>query len=554
MAQQERWDVVLKVINGPQAALGEQVFRGPVVRLGSNPGPGGMRLQGYRGLDARQCVITAYDGSTISVAPVGNNQVRMAPHPNVSWKDIDPIHGPEYLSKGAALHLGPVGRGATIEFVECRRLGVWQQGDLASEIAGPTGGAPPDLPPGAVAPPAAYDARRVGQVRTSQAPYWFLGCTFLMTSLTALAVVLMGSYLWLTRDVEALGPVEPGYELYKSVDLQLTEVDPELFEGLQRPFYEFVMAPNITAAGAAHQGLDDPKKWDQVFMQYVTASVEQHARAWTFFQRIEAVRREYAQVVTQLRAAGMPDVMAAIPYQESRYRGGETSPVCAKGWWQFMPETALQVERRGGLPFVVRDCRFKGSDVKWSPTAMTPPRNALKNADYVEGGECLIDTCDRDDRTDLAKSTEAAIYTLGEAWKDRTLRKSGALVQLTIASHNTGYDDSRFGKKKPTNVLPAYKAYERQNGPAAGPLFYGRQITCRRHDDPGRCGSLLMAQTQHYVYPIIAQHLLAVCYYAINYGEDAAFKPWLPYTRADGYCSQFKIPQRQEVLRRSGGG
>ena len=98
MTTQERWDVVLRVLNGPQASLGEQTFRGPVVRVGGNPGPGGMRLTGYRGLDQRQCVVTAYDGGTVSVAPVGANQVRLAPHPNVQWKDINPIRGPEYLS------------------------------------------------------------------------------------------------------------------------------------------------------------------------------------------------------------------------------------------------------------------------------------------------------------------------------------------------------------------------------------------------------------------------------------------------------------------------
>ncbi len=551
MAQQERWDVVVKVQNGPQAALGEQVFRGPVVRIGVNPGPGGMTLKGYRGIDARQCVITAYDGGTISVAPVGNNQVRLAPHANVSWKDIDPIRGPEYLSKGAALHLGPTGRGAIIEFVECRRLGVWQQGALASEIAG-TESADGTAISGA--PPAAYDARRVGQVRASSAPFWFLGCTFLMTATTALSVVLIGSFWILNRDVDNLGPVEPGYELYKSVDLNTTTVDPKLMEGLRRPFYEFVMAPNSLAAGSAHPGLDDPEKWDQVFLQYVTASVEQHARAWTFFKRVDAVKREYAQVVTQLRAAGLPEVLAAVPYQESRYRGGETSVVCAKGFWQFMPETALQAERRGGIPFAVRDCRFKGSDVKWTPNTLTPPQNVMKNGEYMDQGECQITQCGVDDRTDLQKSTNAAIFTLSEAFNDPVLRKSGAVVQLTIASHNTGYDDSRFGRNKSANVLPAFKKFEKREGRELGPHFYGRQITCRSHEDPGKCGAELFGQTQHYVYPIVAQHFLAVCYYAMNYGQDPAFKEWTGYTRSDGYCSQFKIPQKAEVMRAKGGG
>ncbi|NCG17777.1 MAG: hypothetical protein GWP91_02025 [Rhodobacterales bacterium] len=549
MSQQERWDVVLKAINGPQAVIGDQTYRGPVVRLGANPGPGGFKLTGYRGVDARQCVITAYDGGTISVAPVGNNQIRMAPHAHVNWKDIDPIRGAEYLSKGCALHLGPVGRGATLEFVECKRLGVWETGSLASEAA--------DVPgqraaPGA--PPTSYDARRVGNVQASNAPFWFLGCTFFMSSATAVAVLLVGSILLLDRDVADLGPQEPGYDLYDSVDLSTSPPSTELLEGLHRPFYEFVMAPNSVAAGAKGVGLDKAENWDQVFLQYTTASVEQHVKAWNVFRRLDAIRREYGSVVTQLRAAGLPEVFAAIPYQESRYKPSYPSEVCADGYWQFMPEVALRVERMGKIPFKVRDCRFKGTEVKWSPQLLTPPRNAMKNAEYMDEGVCRITSCDVDDRTDLAKSTAAAIYTLGEAYNDPTLRQSGALVQLTIASHNTGYDDSRFGVKKSTNVLPAYAAFVKSAGAKQGSNFYGSSIRCGSHLDSGRCGSVLMGQTQHYVYPIVAQHLIAVCYYAQNYGEDTAFKPWNVYTRADGYCRQFKIPSKAEVLRNKGGG
>jgi hypothetical protein len=47
------------------------------------------------------------------------------------------------------------------------------------------------------------------------------------------------------------------------------------------------------------------------------------------------------------------------------------------------------------------------------------------------------------------------------------------------------------------------------------------------------------------VYPIIAQHLLAVCYYAQNYPQNPAFKDWVDYVAdKDGYCKQFKIPNK----------
>ncbi|MBT3219543.1 MAG: hypothetical protein HN348_10670, partial [Proteobacteria bacterium] len=223
---QERWDVVLKVLNGPLAAMGEQVFRGPVVRIGANPGPGGLKLTGYRGLDGRQCVVTAYDGGSVSVAPVGTNQARMAPHPNVKWKEIDPLRGPEYLSDGCALHLGPVGRGCTIEFVESRRLGVWETGRLASEAAGQGQVAQMGRmgQPGQGPVPVAIDARSVGQVRASNVPIWFLGILFLMALGTATIILIIGVWVFLQREVVSLGPVEEGYEFYGSIDLDSTEV------------------------------------------------------------------------------------------------------------------------------------------------------------------------------------------------------------------------------------------------------------------------------------------------------------------------------------------
>jgi ATP-dependent Clp protease ATP-binding subunit ClpA len=48
----------------------------------------------------------------------------------------------------------------------------------------------------------------------------------------------------------------------------------------------------------------------------------------------------------------------------------------------------------------------------------------------------------------------------------------------------------------------------------------------------------------------VAQHVLAVCYYAKNYGEDPAFNPWRVHTASDGYCGQFAIPTKEEVRAR----
>jgi len=549
---QERWDVVLKLLNGPMKGVGEQKLRGPVIRLGANPGPGGVQLSGYRGLDARQCVITAYTGGTAAVAPVGTNQVRLAPHSNVNWRDIDPINGPQYLTPFCALHLGPVGRGATIEFVRCEKFGQWQEGQLASEATDVPGDHSQQSVQRSGPVPASYDARRVGKVRTSMAPFWFLGCTTVMAMTATTLLLAIGLFQFIGVDRQAPGPVEEGVEFYRSVDMtQFTEQDEMLLKGLEQGYYAFVVGPNIEQAGPdAKQDWAEPANFDPSFVRYVTKSVDQHLRSWSFFRRLDAVHVEYGKVVVALRKAGLPEVFAGIPYRESRYEPALTSKACAKGFWQFMPETALRVDKQSGSTFRVRDCRFKGNDsARWTPEEIAPPPNVYKNALYIDQGECMISTCDIDDRTNLAKATDAAIFTLTEAWNDPVIAASGSAVQLTITSHNAGYDDSRFGArfKKRFNVKPAYLNWIKKNGAAQGPYFTGQNIRCANWEERSPCGGAYMAETQHYAYNIVAQHLLAACYYARNYGENPAFQPYRKYTTTDGYCDTMDIPTKEEV-------
>ncbi|HHO51120.1 MAG TPA: hypothetical protein ENK18_09690 [Deltaproteobacteria bacterium] len=541
---QERWDVVVKLLNGPLSAMGEQVLRGPVVRIGARPGPGGFTLTGYRGLDARQCTITAYEDGRAEVAPVGGNQVRMAPHANVRWQDLDPISGPEHLSRGCVIHLGPVGRGATIEFVECRRLGVWRKGRLVSEVAGG--------PPGASEPvPEAYDVRRVSLLRTSVAPLWFMGCSFLIALTTAASLLLVGLAAHLVRPVATIGPTVEGYEMWASVEVSEDDLAQELLEGLEQPYMRFIMEPNIEAAAARERGWEEPEAWDQRFFQHVTASVRRHASSWSFFRRLDAVRVEYAKVVLALRQADLPEVFAGIPYQESRYNASITSEVCAEGWWQFMPEVAYRLEREG-LDFRVAGCSFQTDrKISWSPTEKAPPPRVRENGAYMSEGKCVIDACNVDDRKNLSRATAAAIFTLREAWSDPLLRGSGSAVQLTITSHNAGYDDGRFGSKyrKSVNVKPAYERWITKN-PGQGLHFTGQNIRCPDLTKRSACGGVYLAETQHYAYTIVAQHFLAVCYYAQNYPEEQAFKPWRFFVSSDGYCDQFDIPTREEVKRK----
>lgn len=542
--------------------MGEQKRQGPLVRIGANPGPGGFALTGYRGIDARQCVITAYDEGEATVGPVGNNQVRMAPHPNVKWKDIDPLTKPEYLNAGCALHLGPVGRGATIQFVRVEKLGVWTGGRVGSavdnvqavEVSAPVAAARKATP-----------QRSVARIAAATLPIWMVGCVGFVVAIIAVVLVIVGINPLLQVEVEKLGPIEKGEEYYESVKLDDVEIEEHVLEGLQEGFRRFVAKPSAEAADAAGatsvKQITDPSLWDDRFFQYTSASVAKHVKSKSFFRRLDAIRKPYAQVIQQLRDADLPEVMAAVPYAESRYRPELQSWACAKGYWQFMPEVANRLNVRNGVDMKVKDCKLSkpdGSTFLWTPTALTPPNKVKKNAIYVDrlsGLEvpnpklCMIPErggCRVDDRADLERSTAGAIVALKEAWDDETLAASGSVVAATILSHNGGYNDLRYGIKKSYNVLPAFKTWSKSKPEDQHHLFYGENIKSPDGHGNKFFGSRIHPQTQHYAYSIVSQHLLAVCYYGKNYEADfEAFRRW--ETVLDGYCTKFAIPTRETV-------
>lgn len=538
MSSQERWFVVLKFLNGPLSFQGETPHRGPVIRLGANPGPGGLKLEGYRGLDDRQAVITAYDGGTASVAPVGPNQVRMAPHEHVDWSEVQPIRGPVFLSNGCALHFGPPGRGATAVFVECRRLGAWEQGAILSDASQ----LEPDVQPTEVKE---LDA-------TKRFPWWVIPIAFaiLMSFTTALAGML---FVFLQRDVDRLGPVDEGQEDFGCRgtagcdEVFEQKVDTTLYAGVEQAFNEFVMKPNIAAA--EWKELENTEKWDKTLMEWVTRSEQLHGRGWTFWRQLDGAREDYAAVLKELRAAGLPDVLAAIPFQESRYKSqAKDTILCAYGYWQFQPEVA----KRAGIE--VRDCKFRGVPTLWTPQRLAPPINVMKNAEYVENGVCQIQSCAVDERSDLRRATLGAIKLLAEAYNDPELRYSGAVTQITIASHNAGYNNAPYqdGRVNVYNMLHAYRAYAKENNVDRAPDFIGRNITCTQKGQAtsfnDRCGGKLGSVTQHYVPYVIAQHLLAVCYYGTNYADEfTVFDDYRPFVRGNGYCTGIRVPTKEQV-------
>lgn len=532
---QERWDVVLRFIDGPLSYQGDLVCRGPVVRMGASPGPGGLLLDGYRGLDNRQAVITAYDGGTVAIAPVGTNQVRVAPHENVDWTEIQTLRGPVHLSPGSVFHLGAPGRGATISFIECRRLGVWKQRQILSEAAQVSSG---------VQPVNIESLNTKGDV-----PRWFIPALLIVAMLTVvgLAIPLVEIF---RPDRIALGPVEEGKESYDVVKIEeVNNIEETLLTGMEGAFDAFVVAPNARAA--KWEELHSAARRDDIFFKYVVFSMKQHAGARSFWSRLGEIHEDYAYVTEQLTKAELPTVFAAIPYRESGYRSRITSPVCAEGWWQFMPETG----RRVGLE--ISDCKLRTGT--WSPTKDFVPRGVLKNAEYVlynaETGSavCLLKKgCVVDERQDLARSTDGALNLLREAWEHPTTQESGSAVQITILSHNAGFDDSVHdgGRPRGLNMLTAYGRHLQRSNQERAPDFYGANILCDPTvTDPhvakyysSTCGGLIPNQTQHYGYSIVAQHLLAVCFYAKHFPSDFP-KSWQDYWLGDGYCQDINVPE-----------
>lgn len=554
---QERFDVVLKVLNGPLAAMGEQTYKGPLVRIGANPGPGGLALTGYRGIDARQAVVTAYGEGEATIGPVGTNQIRLAPHPHVNWKEIDPLTAPEYLNQGCAIHLGPVGRGATVQFIRVEKLGVWTAGRVGSaadsvkavEVSAP------------VAAKKAAPKRSVARIAAATLPIWFLGC-FGLTVVTIGAAALIAVYVR-GPVVEKLGPEVEGEEYYEFADPAKREMDEKTLEGLQEPFRRFGVAPSAERAKqvgvASVDHITDPSRWDERFFTYTSAQVEQHLKSKSFFRRLDVIRRQYAEVVGLLRSKGLPEAIAALPYTESRYRPDLQSWACAKGYWQFMPEVAFRLEKVNGLNFRVRDCQLRrsdGSTFLWTPSDYAPPSPLRQKAVYVDrtidghGPEvCMVPIqggCRIDDRADLKLSTEAAMFALGETWQDDTLARSGAAAIMTIISHNGGYDDARFGKRKSFNILPAFQKWSKGKPESEHHLFYGENIRCASGRMQEFCGSVLWPETQHYGYTVLAQHIVAVCYYGKNYRDQfSEFRSW--DSLLSGYCDSFAIPTSRQV-------
>lgn len=547
MNEQGRVDITLRFLNGPLAWQADVTRRGPTIRIGANPGPEGLKLEGYRGIDDRHAVITAYTEAGVQIAPVGPNQVRVAEHEHVQWGEVHPIRGPVYLSTGCAVHLGPVGRGATLTFVKAEGLAAgWRGGAVISEAAQADEGA----------------ASQVKELDTRKGvPTWFIPA-FLLLSSTFMAVGAVLVFLIQSRVPESLGPIVedelPAFDDVEESYGQIFEVkfDTALSDGLYQAYSNFVMKPNLDKAPALAASYGNSSKWDKNFIEYVGRAEKAYLNNWNFWKDLERAKGDYEIALRGMRNAGLPDVLAAIPYQESRYNHlAWDGLLCAAGLWQFQPETAKRYAIQvSGCPF------YTNPNANWAPSLLAPPRNAIKNAEYVNDGHCNIkkSSCTVDQRTDVTLSTSGAVKMLGETWNDAELAASGAVVQATIASHNCGYDDSRYrnGQVSTTNIKHAYPAYRKRSGKPNGVTMFGDSIQCSKKSDMkefdrdninNTCGSVLPNVTQTYVPQVVAYHILAACYYGKNYADRDVFTDYRRFNNTGGYCTQMRIPTADQV-------
>ena len=550
---ERRWDVVLRVVSGPTASREPVVLRGPVVTVGSEPGPGGLQLPAMRGIAARHCTISAYDPTSVHVTPVGDHEVRLAPYTDVAWEELEPVRERVRLARGNAIHVGPAGRrGVTLEFVECRDLGVQASARLASEAS--------DAAVLAERPP---DGIQAVQQRPSVRRLLAEGMPSdrfqraVMVLLAGSGFLLLAALVtWMVR--VTLPPAEP--PAYFWSEIQVSDWDPATIshEGFDAPIHDFVVSWNRTyARGFEHPELvrDDPSAWDPALFGAVVASAKEWSRRPQLFKRFDEVRDAYAAVISELRAADMPEVLAAIPMVESCYKPEVWSPCCARGWWQFMPEFGPRFRDDpafAGLGLDVATCaRRDAPDVVYDLVDKAPPPRACETADYVNDGACNMSDCAVDFRTDLRLSTLVALRTLRSALEDPTLAASGAAVAIAIASHHAGYDDRPLydGRdvNKPYNLLPAYERWWKERGSVVPtPHFFGDAARCLRTPGEG-CQRYLTERTQRYVVMVMARHLMATCYYAENYPENTVFQRYAAYTGPGGFCEELDVPTAASV-------
>jgi hypothetical protein len=532
---QERWDIEILFLNGPLSMQASLWFQGPLVRIGKRPGADGMGLQSYPGVATVHATIQAYDGNRVVLSHIDPHAVRVATHEKVNWNQVQPIRQPVYLNQGDIVHLGSLDRGCRFKFLRCQTF-EWRQSQMLSNI---------DQSRDQVI----YNQIETRKIRASSMPTWFLPAlsSSFIIGIMAILYLLVGN---IKPEKPMSGPTVEGYEheLYASLD---DEIEPSILKGFQEPFQDFVMEINGETSGYTDLG-QTPSQWDSRFYKLTLSYMKTLQSQKGYWKILKKVRNDYSYVTAAMKQANLPEVFAAIPFQETKYDQNLQSPACAGGIWQFMPETGYRM----GLK--IKNCKYKGNKKAiFTPKTKAPPSPFYK-AEYIETDSlgnysCRITSCKIDERRNVERSTEAAIDLLMDTWEDDDLSASGSLVQMTIMAHNAGYNDKPYLKKtKPSNILPSYKKYIKKTKVTDGIRFYGDNIKCSKDVDPfkkpaNRCGGVLSNQTQHYAYKVVAQHILAVCFFAKNYSNDPSFSKWEKYFSEDRYCTKIDVPSIEDL-------
>ena len=215
-------------------------YKGPVIRLGRDPGPDGIALTQFRGVAAHHATITAYDGQSVQITAIGAHIVRVASHMNEDWSQVQPINGNVYLNDGDIIHLGTLNRGCRLKFITCKPL-EWRQSQLVA------------LNENTEQELVYHDFKPLQVSTRGDVPKWFI-ITILATACVVMGVVI-GIYFDSSRDpIAAFGPIYEEYNHYKVIDIY-KELPKPILNGYKEPFRAFVMTPNVEAAGFT--GLDD---------------------------------------------------------------------------------------------------------------------------------------------------------------------------------------------------------------------------------------------------------------------------------------------------------
>lgn len=190
---------------------------------------------------------------------------------------------------------------------------------------------------------------------------------------------------------------------------------------------DVVSVPSLEPAHAAVARFVPSLAGDPRFAGLVAIALDEAHRT-NLILRAQRTRKEAAALRSTLAKAGQPDVFLGIPYVESRLHAEATSPACAGGHWQFLPEVAIEYGLR------VSGCTITGVETPWSPGDLLGTKESRP---YLGAGGCQITTCAVDDRRDLARSTAAALHYLDDAARWPELQ-GPYVVPLQIMSFNGG--------------------------------------------------------------------------------------------------------------------